>query len=654
MNDREHGRRRGGVFWWVVAGVAVFMLVLYLISLWGLVSTAGEMQNKFSKMARERYLPFLVWQNIRVGLAYLAVGMAGVIVLWPVVSLWVGRGRAGRFGVMWRAFAGAAVLHGYFILRMVDSRPYFISEDYYGNWFYRLLEFTPEPLRGWLTGLLFGVLPWVFGAGVVVWYGCRIRRAGRLGRVAGGVIGLAALAALAALAVPAVSAVCLTLSHGGTRAQTGADGPPNILILASDSLRGDRLGFAGYRPERPAGPAAAGVSPRIDGLAKDSQVFEECFTPLASTIESTASLMSSSYPHTHGIRQMYPDEATMRRVNSAMIPLAGVLRAKGYETEAIGDWCAAIYEIMPMGFEHVDVSSFDNFRVYMTQAVFIQHFVVPLYLDNPVGYFLFPEVQSFAEFVTPEVVTDRVIGRLAERAADRKPFFWHVFFSCNHLPYRSPEPYCTMFADPAYRGASKSSVVFDIDEFIGGTDLENKWRALPEGEVEQVKALYDGCTKMFDDCVGRVLDALKEQGLDRNTIVIVSADHGDDLYEPGATLGHGLGFNGGDQANHVPLVMRVPGCASRHFEEPVQDDRHRSDPGRTGGRGGAGCLGGTQCRPVDRGDRTTPAAGGVHGDRVSVHPVRGRQGRAPAAAADGRDDVHRRAVQLPVRAEAGV
>ena len=299
-------------------------------------------------------------------------------------------------------------------------------------------------------------------------------------------------------------------------------------------------------------------------------MFGECFTPLASTIESTASLMSSSYPHSHGIRQMYPDEETMMRASSEMTTLAGVLREKGYETAAIGDWCAAIYEVMPMGFEHVDVSTFDNFRVYMTQAVFIEHFVVPLYLDNPVGYFLFPEVQSFAEFVTPEVVTDRVVDRLAERAADGKPFFWHVFYSCNHLPYRSPEPYCTMFADPEYRGASRSGVVFDIDEFIGGTDMENKWRALPEDEVKQVRALYDGCTRMFDDCVGRVLDALEEQGLDQNTIVLVTADHGDDLYEPGATLGHGLGFNGGDQSNHVPLVMRVPGRAARHFKEPVR------------------------------------------------------------------------------------
>ena len=127
-----------------------------------------------------------------------------------------------------------------------------------------------------------------------------------------------------------------------------------------------------------------------------------------------------------------------------------------------------------------------------------------------------------------------------------------------------------MFSEPDYQGKSRSSVNFDVDEFIGGTDLEDKWKALPKSEVRQVRALYDGCTKMFDDCVGRVLDALREQGLDGNTIVIVTADHGDDLYEPGATLGHGQAFNGGDQSNHIPFVMRIPGRAPRRFDETVR------------------------------------------------------------------------------------
>jgi arylsulfatase A-like enzyme len=113
-------------------------------------------------------------------------------------------------------------------------------------------------------------------------------------------------------------------------------------------------------------------------------------------------------------------------------------------------------------------------------------------------------------------------------------------------------------------------VDFDIDHFIGGTDLESKWKALPPEEIRQIRALYDGCTRLFDDCVGEILDALERHGLADDTIVIITSDHGDDLYEPGVTLGHGLTFNGGLQANHVPMIVRVPGTAPRVIPQTVR------------------------------------------------------------------------------------
>ena len=127
-----------------------------------------------------------------------------------------------------------------------------------------------------------------------------------------------------------------------------------------------------------------------------------------------------------------------------------------------------------------------------------------------------------------------------------------------------------MFADPAYQGPNRNKVDFDIDSFIGGTDLESKWQALPPAEVKQIRALYDGCTRQFDDCVAKILASLKANGLAENTIVIITADHGDDHYEPGVTLGHGLTFNGGLQANHVPMIVNVPGASPQVIPETVR------------------------------------------------------------------------------------
>jgi arylsulfatase A-like enzyme len=287
-------------------------------------------------------------------------------------------------------------------------------------------------------------------------------------------------------------------------------------------------------------------------------------------MESGVQLMSSLYPQSHGIRQMYPNRATVDATKQRIVPLAQLLRSRGYKTAAIGDWCAGYYDVIPLGFEDISVSSFDNFKIYMSQAVVMAHFVVPLYFDNPLGYHLFPQLESFAQFVTPKVVTQRVEQRLASAANDGQPFFWHVFFSCNHLPYRSPEPYVSMFSARGYEGRNRSGVDFDIDSFIGGTDLESKWKALPPKEVSQIRALYDGCTREFDDCVGKIIAAIERNGLAENTIVIITADHGDDHYEPGVTLGHGLTFNGGLHANRVPMIVHVPGSQPQVIPETVR------------------------------------------------------------------------------------
>jgi arylsulfatase A-like enzyme len=206
----------------------------------------------------------------------------------------------------------------------------------------------------------------------------------------------------------------------------------------------------------------------------------------------------------------------------------------------------------------------------MSQAVFLSHFVVPLYFDNALGYELFPQIRSFAQFVTPEVVTKRVEERVADQAASGRPFFWHVFYSSNHLPYRAAEPYCRMFSDPEYSGKNATGVDFDIDQFIGGTDVEDKWSALPEEEVRQIRALYDGCTRQFDECFRRILASLDEHGLKDETIVVLTADHGDDLYEAGVTLGHGLSFNGAGHSFHVPLAIYVPGRGALRFDQQVR------------------------------------------------------------------------------------
>ena len=546
------------MFFPVLAGVLAFLTIQYGISLWRLAASSGGMANKFSALARDQYLGFLVKQNLLMVVAYLLLAIAAALLAQPYATFWTSRSKHRKpLAIVLRGFAIAAIIHGYCTLRLVKTRPYFLNEAEFGQWYYKALDLLPEPVKpaGFFT--IFTLLPLAVILFAVCWH---IHRCGRKGWIAASLLGL-------------VIVSCLGLQSSASGPKSAAPGgrkTPNVIIIGSDSLRGDRLGCAGYRPARSDGAAAAGVSPFIDSLAARSSRFENCYTGIASTMESGVQLMSSQYPQSHGLRQMYPDRETVEATKKRIVPIAGLLRQKGYDTTVIGDWCAGYYEVIRLGFENVSASSFDNFKIYMSQAVVMAHFVVPLYFDNPLGYRIFPQLECFAQFVTPKVVTHRVEKRLELMAKEQKPFFWHVFYSCNHLPYRSQEPYNTMFADPAYQGKNRSGVDFDIDSFIGGTKLQSKWEALPPKEAAQIRALYDGCTRQFDDCVARIVAAIEKNGLADNTIIIVTSDHGDDLYEPGVTLGHGLTFNGGLQANHTPMIVHVPGQQARVIPEMVR------------------------------------------------------------------------------------
>jgi len=544
--------------WKVALGVLLFLAWHYASALWRLANQSGGMETKFSRLAVDEHRAYLIGQNLLVLVAYAILGVAAWLIVLPAVST-LRRKWASKPG--WRevamAFGCCLLVHGYFMFRLIHSRPYFTRDAAFGDWYYKILDWPPAAIQPGINAVVFVALPWLVLGFVVLWWWSRLGKPGRI------VMSTLMVAGITfSLWKPAQADVIQELGSGKK--------PMNVLIVGSDSLRGDRVGFSGYVPDRKDGLAADGVSPAIDAWARDAVVFDHCRTSMGSTLESNISMMSSTYPHTHGIRQMFASRAEVDAMNARVTPLARLLAEKGYDTAALGDWCAGFYELAPLGFEDIEVSSFDSFRIYMSQAVFLSHFVVPLYFDNELGYELFPQIRSFAQFVTPEVVTERVEDRIAAQAASGRPFFWHVFYSSNHLPYRAAEPYCRMFADPEYSGKNATGVDFDIDQFIGGTDVEDKWSALPEAEAKQIRALYDGCTRQFDECFRRILAALDEHGLKENTIVVVTADHGDDLYEPGVTLGHGLSFNGAGHSFHVPLAIDVPGRGAMRFDEQVR------------------------------------------------------------------------------------
>lgn len=528
----------------------VILTVLGTLVLWyvsAVSSFAGNtysFNNRFTEVAIRDHWWYLLWSNVVVLKGYLLVAIGYVLLIYPIILLWHRWRPFGRWGCVWRTSSIALGAYGFFILRLLREKPYFGDYRYMEGWFNWIGGVFGKTTEDIVHLLVMQAFPLAALTFAVLFYVNEWRR--RCGPRA-----LALGSAMAVLVVFAASGY--GLNKETSNALTGIKSPPkpkNILIIGSDSLRGDRLSCNGH--SRP-------TSPSIDKLAVGGVNFQKCLTPIASTLESLTTIYSGQYPHTHGIYHMFPNREMVQKVNKESPSLAGTLRQHGYDTAVVGDWCACGFNELPMGFEDIIVSDFDNFRIYMSEVVFLHHQILPLFFDNRIGHILFPKLKSFANYMTPDVVTDEVIDRLKQRSEDGKPFLIFAYYSCTHLPYKTPRQYSELWADPEYDGKHKHELALNVDEFIGSTDINEKWSKFPPREVEQVRALYDGCVRMFDDCVGRLTSTLKEEGLMDNTIVLVTGDHGDDLFEPNTTFGHGLTFNGGDQNNHVPAVFHIPG-----------------------------------------------------------------------------------------------
>jgi len=357
------------------------------------------------------------------------------------------------------------------------------------------------------------------------------------------------------IAAAAVVLVAVTFSAWPAAHASLPPGPPSFLLIVSDSLRADHLSCNGYARE---------TSPNIDALAAQGTNFANCLVPTASTHESWVSMLSSTEPRENGLRQMYPSRELARRISGDLDFLPRLLRDRGYRTGVIGGWCGNTFSIFDAGFEHVDVSNTQNHRAIIAEAAFVNHLAAAGFLDNPVGRLLVPELERVSFTRSSASLTRRAKGFLED--GDGRPFFLAVVYNTTHLPYSAAYPFDRAFTDPDYRGRNRYRIDFRVDELIQrGFDHD-----LTHEETKHVVDLYDGCVLEFDAQVGELVDTLRELGLSERTIVGVWGDHGDDLYEHGTTLGHGVTLFGGDQANHPPAVFAGPGVPHRRVDDLVR------------------------------------------------------------------------------------
>ena len=552
--DTMKNHTGGSILLWTCLAVVFFHMVLFLISCSMLLTQAKSVNSSFTEGAIQDHGVYLFFGTLTLLRGYLLVSICYVIVLFPIIKLWIGDKEPRKAAVIWRALLLMLLSILALFLRMMIFKPYFVAQ-WMPEWQFVIMPNAPGELKTITLWTLLNGIPIIIISAVILFWLKHLSNQLKLLLTFKIKMRYYLIGALAILLFWA-SSNFLKLNFPSESER------PNVIIIASDSLRPDHLSCNGY-PRK--------TSPNIDALEAKSINFTKCFTPIGSTLESMIGLMSSQYPHTHGVRHMFPSKNDVLKVNLESPKLPKILKRSGYETAVIGDWCSAIFNEVPMGFENIQVSEFDSFRIWLSQALYLSHPVIPMYFDNKFGYWLFPKLESFAHYLRAEVVTDRAINKIKNRKNRTKPFFYTIFTGCNHFAYHAPYPYYEKWTDPKYQGPNKYQVHFDPNEFISSSSWDEKFFSYSDKEKQHIIDLYDGCVSRFDDCVGRIIKTLEAENLMNNTIVLITSDHGEDLFEPYTSLTHGVSFNGGDQGNLVPCILYVPKTEPKKINQIVRN-----------------------------------------------------------------------------------
>ena len=254
-------------------------------------------------------------------------------------------------------------------------------------------------------------------------------------------------------------------SGSGAGTEAGDARRPNVILISIDTLRADHVSAYGY---------ARQTTPSIDRLASNGILFANASSQSSWTLPSHISLMTSSYPHAHGV---HDDD---RRLGPGSPTLAESLDQAGYETAGFVSW---LYVGPLFGFDR----GFDRYTALIDRGAI--------------------EFASGGGARPAAAVTGAAIGFLREPR--ERPFFLFVHYFDPHMDYRPPKPYDELY-DPGYAGTADGSwsctqpyndaVTTDARETVDvrllrlpeGRDLPGPERATADAAGFDLRARVDG------------------------------------------------------------------------------------------------------------------------------------------------------------------
>jgi arylsulfatase A-like enzyme len=324
------------------------------------------------------------------------------------------------------------------------------------------------------------------------------------------------------------------------RHPTGAN-TPNVLFITLDTVRAQNLSLYGY---------ARKTTPNLEQLASRGVCFDRAVAPAPWTLPSHASMFTARFPQELSIQDGKPLDATYPT-------LAEALAGEGYATAG---FVANIENCgratgLDRGFGHYEDFTFtagnllasSSFATFVVNDRRVHQLAHACKLLDP---------HEDLSYKRATAVNRDFLSWLSHR--DGKPFFVFLNYMDAHTPYLPPEPFDRMFGPPR-----------PGNDFFGKkyTNVVDKRQLSPELMQIELDA-YDGGIAYLDHEVGVLLEELDQRGLLDHTVVVITADHGEQFGEHGLfTHGQSLYW----QLLHVPLVISWPGRvpAGKHVAEPV-------------------------------------------------------------------------------------
>jgi arylsulfatase A-like enzyme len=315
---------------------------------------------------------------------------------------------------------------------------------------------------------------------------------------------------------------------------------PNVLLVVLDAVRRDAL--------EPYGPPA-GTTPAIADLARRGCALPDAYATSSWTLPSHASMFAGLLPRRLGLGQ--PPDGSPQGARPAFREasrrlLTSVLAAGGYDTRGFSAnlWASAQVGL-DIGFERF-------------------HYAVPERggrIEAMMGDGRRARLAWALEGLRAR--SDNGAGELgrALRASiagwSGRPTFWFVNVCECHSPCLPPRPWNDLAPRERVRAAFDARRYMNFEAlclYVAGR------REIPEEAMEQMRHLYARAIAYADGWIADLLDALERRGILDETLVIVTADHGENFGEHGL-IGHGFAVN--QELINVPLVTAGPGAPSR-------------------------------------------------------------------------------------------